>query len=173
MPTSAEEGKEWSINKILKTNPETILDIGPGAGTYASLLRGKGTVEFIDGVEIWEPYVDLFGLEELYDEIFIGDFLKFEVCTYYDWVILGDVIEHFNKEDAYTAYQKARELGKYVLVSTPVIPYPQGPHEGNPYEEHRSSFTYEELCSLPGVYASWRGQILGVIAAHGRDVDEQ
>ena len=61
MPYSSTAFKEEIKRHILANLPlhTKILDVGPGAGTYGSMLRDYYQ---IDGLEIHEPYIDKFNL---------------------------------------------------------------------------------------------------------------
>jgi SAM-dependent methyltransferase len=66
-PNGKKEIKEW-IEK--QTDIKTIVDVGPGKGTYAKLLGNK--YNWI-GIEAWKPYVEKYNLSNLYKEIIISD----------------------------------------------------------------------------------------------------
>jgi 16S rRNA G1207 methylase RsmC len=59
MPTSADEGKPWMINKILAKEPASILDLGAGAGTYGQLLRPLLPRTYMTAVEIHAAYLSV------------------------------------------------------------------------------------------------------------------
>lgn len=158
MPSSVEEGKDWSIKEVLKRSHVTVLDIGPGVGTYSKLLRKH--VQRMDAVEVFKPYVTKYNLESQYDSVTVANFLDFETDMHYDWIILGDVLEHFNDEDAKLAYKKAQGLADYILLSCPDGEFEQGTVEGNVHETHLSTYTYDQVKSWPGVESIWRGQIV-------------
>jgi len=109
-----------------------ILDVGPGLGTYSNLLRDFGYK--MDCVEIWEPYVNEYNLKEKYDNVFIGDIMDFDFSEY-QFIILGDVLEHLTKEDGIKLIEKIHITRKRCLVA---IPYTmeQGEYYGNIYEAH-------------------------------------
>lgn len=169
MPWSADENRDWVLNNI-KQN-DTVLDVGAGAGIWADLLRGQ--VDGIDAVEIFEPYIERFGLTSKYGKIYLGDFKELALPTnVYDVVILGDVLEHFELEDAMIVWEKARTLvgeDGYVLLSSPIIDFPQGEEEGNIHEAHLSQFSMMELLELPGVFDGRAGEIIGSIIAYGKN----
>lgn len=143
------EIKEWFDKQ---TGIETIVDIGPGCGTYPKLLGDKYT--WI-GIEIYEPYIEEFKLIDLYDEILIGNFFDLIDSVSGDCLILGDVLEHMTKEDASLAMKIADENFKHVVISTP-INYEQEGTE-NPYEKHLSVWSMEEINSLVPPSFSIRG----------------
>ena len=69
MPTSSRENAPWALDRIIQSDAQTILDVGAGKGTYASELRAIGYTGHITGSEVWPPYVELFGLRDLYDTV--------------------------------------------------------------------------------------------------------
>ncbi len=135
---SSREGKDWIKERVamLATgNPLTVLDIGPGVGTYAKLLAGPDIASLI-GLEIWEPYVHTYRLREYYDEIIIGDARLVDLPAA-DVVILGDVAEHMTEVEALDLWQRAGAAARRaVYLSIPIVHYPQGEIEGNEHEHH-------------------------------------
>lgn len=141
MPHSYHFGKQEAIEFILKntTIESNILDVGPGVGTYADLLNPLGYS--IDCLEIYDGYVNAYDLKSKYKNVYIGDIVDFDVSIY-DFVIIGDVLEHLTIENANIVLEKC----KNVLVAVPYI-CPQGGvdfyynehHLINPYEEHKQA----------------------------------
>jgi len=129
-PYFKSEIKEWFKNNVPTT--KRILDVGPGEGTYAQLLKGMGYR--IDAVEIWLPYVKEYNLRELYDNVYVGDILEFNPKDY-DFIILGDVLEHIAEEDAINFINNLESLCKEYLVAVPYM-MEQGVHNNNIYETH-------------------------------------
>jgi 2-polyprenyl-3-methyl-5-hydroxy-6-metoxy-1,4-benzoquinol methylase len=74
-----------------------ILDVGPGRGTYSLTLRGLGYQ--MDCIEIWPPYIDEYGLKDKYENVYIGNIVDFDISAY-DFIIIGDVLEHLSAKDA-------------------------------------------------------------------------
>jgi len=70
MPYSSTAFKEEVKRHILANLPlhTKILDVGPGAGTYGSMLRDYYN---IDGLEIHEPYIDKFNLRSIYNKVMV------------------------------------------------------------------------------------------------------
>jgi 2-polyprenyl-3-methyl-5-hydroxy-6-metoxy-1,4-benzoquinol methylase len=66
MPYSYPCGKPDAIEFICKntTTESKILDVGPGVGTYADLLKSYGYS--IDALEIYEGYVEAYDLKKKY-----------------------------------------------------------------------------------------------------------
>jgi predicted TPR repeat methyltransferase len=166
MPMSSAEGKDWTRDRIwaLATDgPVSLLDIGPGVGTYAKLLAGD-KMGRTTGIEIWEPYVHTYRLRQYYDEIIVGDAREVAFPDA-DVVTLGDVAEHMSEEDALELWAKAAAAAqKAVYLSIPIIHYEQGSIEGNPHERHVvADWNHERvLATFPGIGAWWLGSEVGV-----------
>jgi hypothetical protein len=143
MPYSTQYLKE-EIKKHFLTNVgrETkILDAGAGCGTYSDLLKNK--FPYIDGVEIFPDYVDMFNLHSKYNHLFVANILDFDISAY-DYIILGDIIEHMTFVQARNFLDKIESLGKKCLVGVPYN-YPQGASMGNTFETHLQDDLTEKL----------------------------
>ena len=166
MPLSSAEGKTWTKERILALagdGPLSVLDIGPGVGTYAKLLAGP-EVGRLTGVEIWEPYVHTYRLHDYYDEIIVGDAREVDLPAA-DVVILGDVAEHMDADDALRLWQRAAAAAqKAVYLSIPIVHYPQGEIEGNPHEHHVvEDWGHDSVLeTFPGIGDWWLGTEVGV-----------
>jgi hypothetical protein len=166
MPMSSAEGKDWTrdrIHALAADGPVTVLDIGPGVGTYAKLLAGP-QVARLTGVEIFEPYVHTYRLREYYDEIIIGD-ARIVDLPEADVVILGDVAEHMSAEDALALWERAGQAARRaVYLSIPIVHYPQGEIEGNPHEHHVvEDWEHDSVLeAFPGIGSWWLGREVGV-----------
>ena len=67
MPFSSESGKRFVRYIFDKVKSDRILDVGCGSGTYAKMFLNK----HFTGIEIWEPYVEKFGLRGFYKDLYI------------------------------------------------------------------------------------------------------
>jgi hypothetical protein len=134
MPESYSYFKQEVKQYFQKHIPTTtrILDVGPGIGTYALLLRDLGYK--MDCVEIWEPYVTEYGLKDKYDNVYVGSILDIDISEY-DYIILGDVLEHIGLEDAQKLISKIHKNKIECLVAVP-YQMEQGEYYGNIYESH-------------------------------------
>jgi hypothetical protein len=183
MASSSREGKPETRQWIKDNNIKTILDIGPGIGNYSDLLKygrledpDKGYSEYpvmndifidkIDAVEIWEPYVEMFGLRDKYNAINISAAQDWTDWNY-DLVIFGDVLEHMTKEDAIKVWERCSKQAKHAIISIPIIHHPQGPSDGNPYETHLKEdwTTQEVLETFKGIHSHEEYHIVGVFYA--------
>lgn len=156
MPYSSESGKQYIKDVVKKLQPQSILDIGAGSGTYRELLKDDCAPKaFWHGVEIWRPYIEKFDLFNRYDVVTIADACEYDFPREYDLCILGDVLEHMEKDKAVALFAKMRKICKTVIVSIPVGHYPQDEFEGNPYERHvTDNWTKEDLIQTFGDPAS-------------------
>lgn len=166
MPYSDPDNKGWVEAVMVELQPKTVLDVGPGAGAYATIARRVGSVEVVDAVEIWEPYVAEFGLTHLYDTLHVADVREHENFDY-DLVCFGDVLEHMSREDALAVYSRALAQAKHVLFSIPIIHVPQGAYAGNPHEEHvEDDWKHEEILEFfPGIKRFETFRVTGVYLA--------
>jgi hypothetical protein len=166
MGTSNWQNISYNIGLVRKLNPASILDAGAGFGRWGILFRefleiwdgGKYDGKWertIDAVEIYEPYLNEYH-RHFYNNIFIEnalDFLK-KTDKRYDLINLGDIVEHFSKNEGFELIELSLKKGKYVLITIPI-----GRHWGqtsvndNPYEEHKSiwynnDFTKYRYCKI-------------------------
>jgi hypothetical protein len=181
MPYSSNNGKEFFINEFVKLADQVwrekpvhnknvyVLDIGVGAGIYADLIttelsQRQGVVKpdqvKIAGVEIYYPYVKNFDLNYKYDRLIIGDARHLDYSSFYppfqsyfDFVILGDVVEHMTKEEALKLIDKIPT--QYVILSIPISIYHQGEEFGNPFEAHvKPDWSHDEVIHAFGIGTS-------------------
>jgi len=151
MPFSLDQGKnvieDWFDKQA---DIRVIVDLGVGAGAYPKLL-GKDRYIW-KAVEIWAPYVKRYNLKGLYQEIRIGDIQYMELPDG-DCAILGDVLEHLEKEAAIRTFKKVDEQFRHVVLSIPTVPASRRSFDGNEFESHLSSWGWEELNQLvPSIY---------------------
>jgi hypothetical protein len=171
MGTSYEEGKPWIIERIMRTHPRRVLDVGAGCGTYRTLLRLAGYAGTIDAIEVWRPYIDRFHLLDRYDDVYEQDVREWRMQHFegYDVVIFGDVLEHMSAEDAVRVWNRAM-IAPMRVLSIPIIHYPQGDLNNNPYEIHVDAHWSHDrvLEAFTGITDSWQGTIEGAYIADRR-----
>lgn len=166
MPTSDTEGKEWARGVIAGLAPQTVVDVGPGEGTYARLAREVTPGCRWIGVEAWGPYVTEYGLFDAYDWVIVADVRHLDPYTVVrqpDLVILGDVLEHMTQLEARGVLARMRDWAHHVLVSVPLAHHDQDAVAGNWYEIHREHWTAEQMRAElgPGLEDCWEGDVLG------------
>lgn len=166
MPLSSAEGKDWihsHVAELTRSGPVSVVDIGPGVGTYAKLLKDL-PIDTIVGIEAWAPYVTTYRLHDHYDEIVVGD-ARTVALPPTDVVILGDVIEHMTRDQALELWARACDAAtRAVYLSIPIVHYPQHEIEGNPFELHvEEDWSHEQvLDAFAGIGAWWTGSEVGV-----------
>ena len=128
------EIRQWFIDNI--PTHMRILDVGPGQGTYSDLLRDLGYR--MDAVEVWAPYVDQFNLRAKYDNVYVKDILDFDVSDY-DFIILGDVLEHIPTDKAQKLLTEFDLMEKRFLVAVPYMMPQDGAEYGNEFETHHQA----------------------------------
>lgn len=158
MPRSSDEGKMWMCDKITQCNPQTVLDVGPGWGTYARLLRIRLPRTQWVCVEVFEPYVDKYSLYDWYDQIIVNDIRRLVKWPKADVVIFGDVLEHMPLVDASLVWSTARLNAQHAIASIPIVHYPQGELEDNIHETHIDTWSHDIAMSrLTGITDHWQG----------------
>ena len=163
MPHSHPYGKAWAADIYAVVKPLRVIDVGPGAGMWSDAFRPRWRSRWV-GVEIWEPYVDKYGLREKYDDIVIEDARKYlvqEAPSKETLVILGDVLEHMPQDEAEELLRILKVNGCHRLVSVPIVHYEQGALEGNPHETHLWHPTHEWAMETLHPDAGVKGDIVG------------
>jgi 2-polyprenyl-3-methyl-5-hydroxy-6-metoxy-1,4-benzoquinol methylase len=120
--------------------PKKVLDVGAGYGKHGVLLREYlDPTPIVHGVEAWEPYVEAHRLRGIYDELFVRDVLSFteEELAAYDLVVMGDVIEHFDKADGLALLDR---IPGWIVIATPAVHFNTDPSLP-PTERHLSHWT--------------------------------
>ena len=163
MPISSSEGKQWTVDRIRALGPVSVLDVGAGAGTYARLLADVPTTG-LTAIEVFAPYLETYRLRELYDEVILGDARTLALPAA-DVVILGDVLEHMERDEAVALWARAGVAARRaVYLSLPIVHYPQGALEHNEHEVHVvDDWDHEKvLAAFPGIGSHWTGSVVGV-----------
>ena len=164
MVSAAHEGTEQVFSKmkeILRERPQAVIyDLGCGRGFWGKQIKLRFQSVKLIGVEVWEPYVG--EARSGYDEIVIDDIRKFlPSAEKADIILMMDVIEHFERSEGLRLIDLSKKKADHIFISTPIVPYPQGPIDGNPYEVHRDSWKPEELEAL-GFKTLYLGKVVGV-----------
>ncbi|MBS1516818.1 MAG: class I SAM-dependent methyltransferase [Bacteroidetes bacterium] len=158
MGTSNWQNISYNIDLVKKLNPQSILDIGVGFGRWGILFRefleiwgdrnysGKWT-RTVDGVEIFPGYLKSYH-DYFYDNIYRCNALDFIGSTdkRYDLINCGDVIEHFEKNEAKKFIELALDKCSYLLINIPLgSNWEQDAINDNEYEIHRSSWEISDF----------------------------
>jgi 2-polyprenyl-3-methyl-5-hydroxy-6-metoxy-1,4-benzoquinol methylase len=160
MPKSSRNGKQAIIQWLQSVeNVNKVLDVGAGKGTYKRLCDGFRVYKDIpaigpilknatwDAVEIWEPYIKEYELENLYDSVVNEDIREIQKeLPDYDLAFVGDILEHMTKDEACRLIKTLTKKCKVVIISIPLGHHPQEAHNGNPHEEHvKDNWSHEEV----------------------------
>lgn len=168
MPESSHAGKDWIKERIPQlTKIQTVLDIGPGVGTYLKLLKPLLPRTTWIGVEAWKNYVRDFSLDKLYDLVICQDVCMMPPTYGADLVIFGDVLEHMTKDKAINVYNKFYESSRFVVIVIPIVETKQGIHDSNPHEQHVANWTHSEvLKKFKGIKEHWKDDKKGAYLAY-------
>jgi hypothetical protein len=134
-----DEVKKHFIKNVQKS--VKILDVGAGSGTYALLLGDE--YPNIDAIEIFPNYIHMFNLSDIYKNVIIGDILDFDFDEY-EYLIMGDVLEHFTFVQAKNLLDKITAKDKICLVAVPYM-FKQGTEFDNVHETHHQPDLTKEI----------------------------
>lgn len=174
MPYSSHAGLSLALDHAVRLRPQKVLDVGMGLGKWGFLLREA--LDFMEGrVERDEWQVRIDGIDArradspilawVYDDVRIADVRDVvEDLPPYDLVVLGDVIEHFEKADGLNLLRVLLSRDRNVLLTTP-LDYFEQEVEGNPFERHRSHWTIKDLQPWAFDYDVVGGSLLVVMLA--------
>lgn len=119
-----------------------ILDVGAGSGKYRDILHDFPD---IDAIEPHSPYIERFELHNRYRRVFdcSAQHISPYQPSWYDLVIMGDVLEHMTVEDARQFLYLCASSRTAVLVAVPYL-YEQEDYDGVEWERHiQSDLTHE------------------------------
>lgn len=170
MPFSYREGKGF-IKKWLGKRSNSInavLDSGVGSGTYYTFYTKKYpllTHASWTGIEVWKPYIEKFNLTSKYN-IINEDIRTVDYASLgqFDLAFAGDVLEHITKDEAITLVEQVLKVSSVLIISIPIIHFPQDEFEGNPYEAHiKDDWSHEEMIeTFPQIETFAKGEKIGV-----------
>jgi hypothetical protein len=166
MPSSTYEHIKTLTGFLYCTRPESILDVGVGNGKIGFVARDVLDVMLgkryrrrdwhirIDGIEVFDDYIQEHQ-QAIYNTLHLGD--AFEVIDSlgtYDMVILGDVLEHFDKPRSLEFLDKcAAHAERHIAIFIPLgRTWEQGEVFGNPFEAHRSYWDFSDFEPFAGTY---------------------
>lgn len=144
MPFSTPVFKKETIDHLVNKfdSSSTILDVGSGCGTYSKLL--KDVFYNMDAVEIFEPYIEKYKLNELYNNVWNENILTFDF-DYYNIILMGDVLEHISEEEGIELIKKLYLKCDELVIAIPFNSI-QGEWGGNIYETHlQPNITHESF----------------------------
>lgn len=155
MPSSTHVHVSKMIDWIVRLQPASVLDIGVGFGKWGFLAREYTDINAhryqradwrvrIEGVEAFPGYATP-TYDYIYDKIHYGDLREIlPTLGTFDLVIIGDVIEHFEKDAGLELIRQLRQLCQHVLLSSPTVFFTQELFD-NEFERHRSIWTVDDF----------------------------
>lgn len=179
MPSSHWRQIENIIDIIYTMKPKSVLDIGCGNGKYGFLTReyldlwGEQEKNIqLDGIEIYEPYLTKIHYQ-LYDKIIVGDVRKVlnNLIGKYDLALMIDIIEHFDKNEAFTIIFQCLSICDNLLIATPKLFYKQNDCK-NIYEQHLSHWKEKDFKSIANDNIFFHSNKRTVICLIGKDSEE-
>lgn len=127
----------------------TVLELGAGTNTYLRKLKKR---MIITAFNIHKPSLHEASKNNIYDHYIHGDVLRlmsFFRPNSYDAVVAFDLIEHLQKEKGYELIENMIQIAREkVIIYTPNGFLAQPPTKDNPFQEHLSGWTYEEMRNL-------------------------
>lgn len=155
MPSSTHIHISKMVDWIVRLQPTSLLDIGVGFGKWGFLAREYTDINAhhyksedwrvrIEGVEAFPGYATP-TYNYIYDKIHYGDLREtLPKLSTYDLVIIGDVIEHFDKGVGLELLRQLRQKSQYILLSSPTVFFTQELFD-NEFERHRSLWTVDDF----------------------------
>lgn len=174
MPGSVAEGKELVKDFCIKHDVHSVLDIGPGEGTYYYALQ-DAQITRLDAIEAWAPYINQYALRDKYHKLFVSDIYYFDwsKADQYDMIIIGDVLEHLVMYQGREVVTQAASHATWVVLSLPIYGYEQGwGHDGNWFEAHLEQYNNDSVLKLLEDYdvvETFQGGTVGVYIFKKRD----
>jgi len=118
------------------------------------------------GVEAWKPYIDQYNLTTRYNNIVNADIRTIDYSKFekFDLAFAGDVLEHMTKEEAVTLVENILAISSILIISIPIIHYPQEEYEGNPFEAHvKDDWSHTEVIkTFPNIECFFEGNMIGI-----------
>jgi hypothetical protein len=173
MPLSDDRHRPWVLREIERAAGDlalirTAVDAGAGFGGWREFTGPWMPDCKWTAIEIWEAYSERFLHRYRYTSVINADLRDLDPFPSADVVFFGDVLEHMPAEDAVKVWDRARRSAWRLVLGIPVVPYPQGAAEGNPFEEHVSTWSvHSVLAAFPGIYTHRVNEVTGAFIAEG------
>ena len=158
MPTSTYAQISTVVRYLETVMPTTVLDVGLGNGKLGFIVRDLLDVMHgeryrreewqvrIDGIEAFPDYVQAHK-RAIYDDIHIGDAFDVIDLGTYDVILLGDVLEHFERSRAEQFLEKCRShCQKAIILCIPLSErWTQEDIYNNSFERHLSFWSPDDF----------------------------
>ena len=138
-----------NFDKFIKSRRKTsVLDIGCGDGSAIERLNLPRNFE-ITGIDIYEPYLKIAKGKKIYKRLIKMDARKIEVNKKYDIVLASHILEHLDRAEGERFIKKLEKIAKKrVIIAAPIGYFPQDEYDSNPYQEHKSHWSVDDLRKL-------------------------
>src|SRR5216684_559909 len=123
MATSDPQNISSVISILHVLAPKSVLEIGCGFGKYGALMR-----EYLD---VWHGRVQRADWKTRLEAIEGFSGYRSPLWDTFDYVHIGDVIEHLEHADARALTSEALQHADVLIISTPKDFYPQQESSGN------------------------------------------
>lgn len=141
-----------SILSLIPVDVESLLDLGCGRGIVGALCRIYRAPRRLVGLDAWEPYLSFCREHRLYDELVRWDLNDLPLPfgdKEFDVVTAIEVIEHLPRAAGLRLLREAERVARRrVVVTTPQVFFEQEAYDGNPYQAHRSLWTWRDFARL-------------------------
>lgn len=143
MPYSDSRCDMVFLKVLASMRVERMLDLGCGMGKYGRMVKDWCPGSERTGVDIVGEYLTRFALHEVYQRFVASDicaFVESEPDSFWDLVVLGDVIEHLPKSKGIDLIHRLSYMASNIIVVYP-DGYRQGALEGQESERHISRWS--------------------------------
>ena len=136
----------YNLKRDLK-DCRSVLDLGCGKDSPIQYCK---SIEYSVGIEAFKPSLETSKLRKIHSKYITDNILNvdFEENSF-DAVIIIEVIEHLDKNDALNLVEKVYKWAKKkIIITTPNGFLPQLELDSNPLQKHICGFYVEELKKL-------------------------
>lgn len=133
----------------LFSEPGTLLYIGARVDAHSWLEELIQSGNDVAILEVWEPNLDKLKDHFNVEWMILGD-VRNVFLDRFDYIFWWHGPEHLAQDEILSTLQNLEsKTNKIIALASPWGWYPQGTHEGNPYEEHKSTL-YPQFFELLG-----------------------
>ncbi len=163
----------FCVDALLDIAPMRVLDIGIGFGRWGMLVRefcdewkGRSHREnwrvWLEGIEAHAPNVEDYH-HQFYNWIHVGDAADVleRLPAPWDLIVLGDVLEHFEKTAGRRVLESALARAAYVLVNVPLGEHWERDEAENPWDRHLARWDRDELLAYDPVRQAYFTELWG------------
>lgn len=146
---------------------QSLLDIG--CNNKPQIKQVTRNIPRTIGLDIFQPALDKAKANQTHSEFVLADALEYLAkaeSKSFDIILALDFIEHLEKDKGLWFLQQLERVAKKkAILFTPNGFLPQKPYEDNPWQEHKSGWSYKEMKGYGyrlygfGGYKAWRGEL--------------